>query len=46
MANNSIEIYSIYSDISFINLCLNYNYQNEFKRALGIKAGIRDDRIW
>jgi len=30
MANNNIQIDSIYSHISLINLCLNYNYENEF----------------
>jgi hypothetical protein len=30
MANNNIQIYSVYNHISLINLCLNYIYWNEF----------------
>jgi hypothetical protein len=30
MANNNIQIYFIYNQISLINMCLNYNCYNEF----------------
>ena len=46
MANNNIQIYSIYNHISLINLCLNYNYSNEFnsKDQTGPNLNNLDDK--
>jgi hypothetical protein len=42
MANNIIQIYSIYNHVSLINMCLNYN-SLEWIQFQGSKRGLREN---